>query len=179
MSQPSHTETVLRQQIEQSRSEVLSFEKTRSHLESKLETYDKECDETRKASAEYMQAVATTRAKLTEITHLIEARTAALPQLEAAVRQVAINDALLYAHQTAQPPPVSHPQHVLAPVAVPNKLPDLQRTLFYGNDKENVEEWIPSFRAYIEFYSATLNSFDAIVKEIQVHLKAIFSKDVY
>ena len=145
MSQPSHTETGLRQQIEQSRSEVLSFEKTRSHLESKLETYDKEWDETRKASAEYVQAVTTTRAKLDEIRQLIDARAAAMPQLEAAVRQVAINDALLHAHQTGPPPATIVERHRV--VDTP-KLPPPDRPTFDGDPKA-VKSFTRSARDYL------------------------------
>ena len=163
MAAPSTTEVLLRDQLTLFRSELLAFEKQKSHYESKLETYDKETRQDQKATESYQHSVASVHAKLDEINKLIDARNVGIPQLEAAIRQVAIDTALLVASQRA------HPQHVQPQVSVPNKLPDLQRTLFYGRSDEKANDWINCFKAYVAFYS--LNDWQAVRGELLVHMK--------
>jgi hypothetical protein len=163
MAAPSTTEVFLRNQIAQSRSELLAFEKQKSHYESKLETYDKETDAANKATESYQQNVSSVHAKLTEINSLIDARNASIPQLENAIRQVAIDTALLAAQLTT-PPPV-HPQGSV----VPNKLPDLVRPVFLGALNENAEDWIISFEQYRTFYN--LSTWQAASNELNVCMR--------
>jgi hypothetical protein len=67
-------------------------------------------------------------------------------------------------HMSAAAPPQQSP-----PLQRQPKLPDLNRTLFYGKSGEDVQDWINTFKAFKMFYS--LDAWQAIHSELTLHMK--------
>lgn len=161
----SPNEQFLRDHLEATRAEILKFEQQAANLHGKYEAYDAELSPEQKVEDKHKQRLAAWQTKLDELNCAISAKKNDIPFLESAIRDAVV---LSVAASGTAPAPTTN---VVMPAPVVPELPELVRTFFYGKSTDNVEEWIQSFKSYVQFYSARLSDFNSIKNELAVHMR--------
>lgn len=165
MAMKSANEQFLRSHLETTRKEIEDCEKEIARLEGKYSQLTEE----QRASPEFASKFPAWNERVKALRDTLSVKRDAVAKLDDAIR-----DAIVAAAFSAMPAPVvSMPAPSPAAPAVDARqdLPVLERTPFHGKASENVEEFIQSFKSYKDFYALRLSTFDAVLKELSVHMK--------